>query len=517
MIDIAYRHVPSICLVIAAFIHRNNQQYQQVNDPMQHQIACFFAPLLGGVWYFAGTYLFRRWHITMAASLIPALIWTFPKNQNICSIFSQWSFYDWFACTLMITSATLMLDYFDAILNMYPYLVTSSAKQREAIQDPARAPYWLALGELMLSLSSERELNPLPIRDMQEAIKKLGHSGRSWKTMSILFPSNLRQEMCMLYAWFRLCDDLVDDAEEYKQGRFALNLIRTFLDESFNGPDNDLKTCTSESGRLAMQDPSLPFLDWDYLDDHLTSDRLAVFRCFARQAFMLCPKAANALTEAWAIDLKKKPLKTEENVKNYASLISGRFAELCTCVIMYKTGHGNWNGDDFEARDSTVLHRARATGQCLQLVNIARDIVADSHEGRCYVPLKFMQDQSIYTTLKTRRPDVVDSKVLKGYAIKILGLADSLVPQGHLGINGLPFEVRDGVRAAFEIYLAIGPALREAENFPIRAKVPKSRQKMIAFSCIYGLYGLRAKSMGAIRSLIHPFGPSYYQKPSASF
>jgi phytoene/squalene synthetase len=74
------------------------------------------------------------------------------------------------------------------------------------------------------------------------------------------------------------------------------------------------------------------------------------------------------LTDAWEHDLKGEPVKRQEDLLHYAALISGTFGELCTCVIMYKTGHGNWNGHDKISRDEEVLSRARATGQVKYLL-----------------------------------------------------------------------------------------------------------------------------------------------------
>ena len=100
-----------------------------------------------------------------------------------------------------------------------------------------------------------------------------------------------------------------------------------------------------------------------------------------------------------------------------------------------------------------------------------------------------MPSRRMYKILKdSRDPSRIGETTLKACAIQILKLAHCLTAQAQVGIDGLPYEVRDGVRAAFEIYSAISPAIRDAKGFPRRVKVPKCRQRMIAFSCIYGCH-----------------------------
>ncbi|CAO3634358.1 unnamed protein product [Cunninghamella blakesleeana] len=224
---------------------------------------------------------------------------------------------------------------------------------------------------------------------------------------------------------------------------------------------------------------------FDNLDQH--DLHFASFRSLARIADQLCPKAADELCNAWKMDLAGQPIENQNELLHYAALISGKFGELCTCVIMYKTGHGNWNGQDKLSRDDQVLARASATGQCLQLVNIARDILADSMDSRCYVPLNYMPNKNMYHLFKSKKAiNHVSNQVVKSYAEKILDLADRVSDKAQIGIDGLPEEVQDGIRAAFEIYMAIGPVIRKGLIFPLRAKVPTWKKQWIAFRCIYG-------------------------------
>ncbi|KAG2223247.1 hypothetical protein INT45_006128 [Circinella minor] len=508
--DFLYRHVSSVSLILLGSYSNsiNTGSYP-------HQVVSIFCPVIAMLYLFSGPYLFRRWRVVTATACLTSCIGYFSASHTIqLSIFTSWTVADWFSISFIFSGATAALDYWDAIMNTYPYLASNNIKDHVRMQDPMKLYYWIHLVKTIVNLSSESELDPEPIEDIKAAIRSLGDNKRSWKTMSILFPSNLRQEMCVLYAWFRVCDDIVDDMDPQIYGTFALDLVCKFLNQVFSHTNNNnhdkliggrrrqrrgrssfsseqqqqQQQIATKFSKSAFQDPRIPHaIDWDYYAQYLNETQLATLRGFSRLAPILCPKAAFALTDAWKIDIHRKAMKSQDDLLSYAGLISGRFAELCTCVIMYKSGRGNWNGGDPAARKDDVLQRARATGQCLQLINIARDLIADSLEGRCYIPLQYMSSRRTYKILKdSRDPSRIGDNTLKSYAIQILKLADCLTAQAQDGINGLPYEVRDGVRAAFEIYSAISPAIRDAKGFPKRVKVPKRRQQIIAFSCIYG-------------------------------
>ena len=439
--------------------------------------------VIGALWYISGAYVIRRSRSITASHMVSsalayAICYTAP-NQGSGQVFMLVS-------TLVLACNTL--DYLDAVMNMYPYLVNSDKSEQSKFQDALSLSYWASMLRLVCNMPSESELNPSPIQDLETAIRVLGPASRSWKTMAALFPVNLRQDLCLLYAFFRTADDLVDDAPTPEQCAANLVTIRKFL--------RDVFLPSSNSNKIPNEDTSLPAnIDWNFYAALLPNeDFLAIFRNFARIAHYLCPRAMSELTDAWELDLRGAPVKKQKDLLNYAALISGTFGELCTCVIMYKTGRGNWSNS--QSRDDEVLSRARSTGQCLQLINIARDIIADSLVGRCYVPLQYMRSPKIYQLLKVARtPMQVGETTLKSYSLRILSLADQISDKAQKGIDGLPSEVQDSIRAAFEIYMAIGPTLREDPGFPLRAKVPKSQQQWIALRCIYGFRGPVARAL----------------------
>ncbi|KAI9278080.1 Squalene/phytoene synthase-domain-containing protein [Sporodiniella umbellata] len=447
---------------------------------------------MGIMFYLSGAYIFRRWKSTslswlISGSLIYGAICSSPR---ILAFFLN----DYQGLVVLLAGVIMCntLDYLDTIMNTYPYLISRNEKTLASCQNAFSLGYWLALFKLVSQMPSENDLPIEPIQDLKTALAALGPASRSWKTMAMLFPSHLRQDLCLLYAFFRQADDLVDNTLTTEAGKTSLGLLRRFFKELFSQPTWD------------GPDSTLPsHVDWAYYQSHLDETSLAIFRNVARISHYLCPRAMGELTEAWSLDLEGLPMEQQKDLLHYAALISGTFGELCTCLIMYKTGRGNWNGKDSFVRQNKVLERARATGQCLQLINIARDIVADSIEGRCYVPLTYMaQPGPIYRQLKVvRKPRQLGEATLKSYAIRILQLADQTSEKAQRGINGLPEEVQDSIRAAFDIYRAIGPVLLKDSEFPLRAKVPKMQQQAIAFRSLYGFHG----------PVSHFFSSIYYQ------
>ncbi|KAG0164669.1 hypothetical protein DFQ28_009907 [Apophysomyces sp. BC1034] len=439
--------------------------------------------------------------------IVPAATGIFSMKVvpiNKVTPLALWSVLDWIAFSSTIVLACSAFDHLDAILNTYPQLITRDPTVLARMQDPSRHEYWVALAKLLTHLPAETDLHAGPIQDLQTAIRLLGPASRSWKTMAALFPTNIRQDLCLLYAFFRTADDLVDDAPTPEQCEKNLAIIRRFLRDVF---------FATKPFNKDVQDPTLPtHVDWDLYSQLLPSeDVLSVFRSFARVSIYLCPRAMFELTDAWELDIKGEPITSQEGLMRYAALISGTFGELCTCLLMYKTGYGNWRLDSV-ARKNDTLARARATGQCLQLINIARDVIKDSLDGRCYIPLQYMNNpkQNYDALKKVRNPSHIGERTLKSYALRILELADCVSDQAQRGIEGLPVEVQDGIRAAFEVYMAISPALRNAPGFPIRAKVPKLQQQWIALRCIYGFHGNVARAIhSTCRQLISAHVPAF--------
>ncbi|KAL0087812.1 Squalene/phytoene synthase-domain-containing protein [Phycomyces blakesleeanus] len=449
------------------------------------------------IWSVSGGYLLRRRQSLICSSSVAAVLgMSCTHLSSSMSIMNNWKFVNWFAFTSLVVAGCCVLDHLDALLNTFPHLVLTNPRDHYIIQNPLGGDYWRCFVWLLFHMPSENNIPSGPIDDLRVVIRLLGPVSRSWKAMSALFPTNLRHELCLLYAFFRTADDLIDNASSKKQGIKHLEMLKCFLEEVFS--------CNKQYSPLA-NDPSLSsHIHWSFYAGLLSPDALSVFRSFARVSVCLDQTVVNELVNAWKLDLKGESLKHEEDLLNYADLISGTFGEMCAHVIMYKGGHGNWNLNR-QVRKENILKQARAVGQCLQLVNISRDILSDSLDGKCYVPLQYMLNplQEYRSLTVCRAPFKLGRQTLKAYALKMLELADQQTDLAYKGIEGLPYEVRDGFRGAFEVYMAISSELRQNSSFPLRAKVPVWRQRLIGIGHLYGLFRLLDNLQNTYERLVH--------------
>ncbi|KAI9009963.1 Squalene/phytoene synthase-domain-containing protein [Phycomyces nitens] len=454
--------------------------------------ACFFS-----VWSVSGVYLLRRGTQVVLSSLVAAILgMACIQLSPSASIMDNWQFHNWFAFASLVVATCNAMDHLDALLNTFPHLVLPDPRDHYIIQNPLGGDYWRCFGWLLFHMPTESKLPPGPIDDLRVVIRLLGPASRSWKTMSALFPANLRHDLCLLYSFFRTADDLIDNASNQKQARDNFDLLQCFLRQVFS---------TGKQYSPLVNDPTLSsHINWSFYASQLPRDTLAVFRSFARVSVCFDQTVVNEMVNAWRLDLKGESLKHEEDLLRYADLVSGTFGEMCANVIMYKGGHGNWklNG---QARKDNILKQARAVGQCLQLINIARDILSDSLDGKCYVPLQYMLNplQEFRTLTVCRRPFKLGRHTLKLYALRILELADQQKELAYKGIEGLPSEVCDGFRGAFEVYMAISNVLRQNSGYPLRAKVPVWRQRYIGIGHLYGLFRLLENMKNGSRRLVY--------------
>ncbi|KAG1241745.1 hypothetical protein G6F68_016522 [Rhizopus microsporus] len=149
--------------------------------------------------------------------LISSLVGYLACYSSKSFFLSTLTFQNWLAFSFLLVVACNAVDHLDAILNTYPHLVTCDKSKQAKLQNAFTATYWIAMFKLVSNMPSETELHSGPIDDLNTAIRALGPASRSWKTMAALFPSNLRQDLCLLYAFFRTADDLVDDAPTPKE------------------------------------------------------------------------------------------------------------------------------------------------------------------------------------------------------------------------------------------------------------------------------------------------------------
>lgn len=250
---------------------------------------------------------------------------------------------------------------------------------------------------------------------------------RSFALAAKLFDADTRHHAYMLYAWCRYCDDQID------------------------GQNLGMKSAP-ESAKLqpAPGPGSAP---------HDPAARLEHLRTATRRAF-----AGESLADPVFIGLQR--VSTECGIPERHAL------ELLAGFEMDVSGHEYRSFDDtllycyrvagvvgvmmaqiMGVRDAPTLQRAADLGIAFQLTNIARDVLDDAGNGRCYLPAAWLAESGISAMTLSRpenRPAVVR------VVARLLDEAERYYRSADCGLKALPFRSAWAVAAALGIYRAIG-------------------------------------------------------------
>lgn len=186
-------------------------------------------------------------------------------------------------------------------------------------------------------------------------------TGRNFYFSFLTLPRSLFRDMCALYAFMRVTDDLGDDvARSVAQRKAAMRSWRHGLDAVVNGEP------TSHPVLRAMADVQQRHkLPIDYL---------------------------HAVITGVERDLEEQTFETFEQLSEYCYFVAGAVGRCCVHLWGYN--------------DEAALDRAVDCGLAFQLTNILRDLREDAENGRVYLPQEDL-DRFGYSIddLRTRTQD----------------------------------------------------------------------------------------------------------------
>ncbi|MBI5394649.1 MAG: presqualene diphosphate synthase HpnD [Verrucomicrobia bacterium] len=168
-------------------------------------------------------------------------------------------------------------------------------------------------------------------------------------------PKEKRGAMCAIYAFFRYCDDLSDDASSVEAARANLHRWRAVLDAAYAG--------TAGASLLPADQPG-------------ASSANAMLPAFADTVKRYSiPKEyfADLITGA-EMDLDVKRYETFEDLYRYCY----RVASCVGLSVIHIFGFA----------DKAAEQHAEECGIAFQLTNILRDVREDAQMGRIYLPLE---------------------------------------------------------------------------------------------------------------------------------
>ncbi|MES2524390.1 MAG: phytoene/squalene synthase family protein [Gemmatimonadota bacterium] len=204
---------------------------------------------------------------------------------------------------------------------------------------------------MSVRLSSTRVLTPAPpSADALECERITRVHARTFSLASLLLPVPKRRAAYALYAFCRVADDLVDQAEQ-RSGSGNVEALRAQLAEY----ERQLQAALD--GR-----PSGP-----------------IFREVARVTSEYQVPAAPLfeLLAGVARDLDIAHYENWHALEGYCQGVASSVGEMCTHVFGVAGGTS--------VRERAVVY-ARTLGVAMQLTNILRDVGEDAKRGRCYLP-----------------------------------------------------------------------------------------------------------------------------------
>ena len=173
---------------------------------------------------------------------------------------------------------------------------------------------------------------------------------RTFSLASKLLPASKRRAAYALYAFCRIADDLVDQADHDNVSELAIQLdaYRNQLQSALDGR------------------PSGP-----------------IFRevAWVAREYEVSPAPLFELLDGVRRDLEAHTYATWLDLEQYCEGVASSVGEMCTYVFGVPAG---------PTMRTQAIQYARTLGTAMQLTNILRDVGEDAQRGRCYLPAEDM-------------------------------------------------------------------------------------------------------------------------------
>ncbi len=250
---------------------------------------------------------------------------------------------------------------------------------------------------------------------MDHATRTIEVGSKSFAAAARLFDPATRRSVLMLYAWCRHCDDVVDGQEL-----------------GFNIPNAAPHDAAAKLAVLEDQTRRA------YAGEPMADPAFAAFQEVALR-HAIDPRFAFDHLAGFAMDVEGARYETIEDTLRYCYHVAG-VVGLMMAEIM-------------GAKEPAVLDRACDLGLAFQLTNIARDIVDDFHNGRCYLPAQWLREAGIpQGEIALPRHRVALARV----AARLVDHAEPYYASAMDGIGALPLRSAWAIATARNVYRQIG-------------------------------------------------------------
>lgn len=361
----------------------------------------------------------------------------------------------------------------------------------------------------------------IPAFESTQAV--LAKHSRSFYTASYVFPSAVRRDLVILYAFCRVLDDFCDESATPEDARSLIDMSKEFLDLVYpgttsaygNGNLSSRSSPSLEKGDINLQ-PSSPTASSDNRPAPPTEFQVSAFLHKrvpkeAQSSFFLLSTITGRIPRYPFDDLiagyewdmagrQERPIETEADLVEYSRMVASSVAEMCVWAMWANEGS---RPEDPRVRKH-ILARAASMGVALQITNIARDIREDAQKGRIYLPKAwFTISNGHVTTINDEKNSSNDEKHTRKahgrsyppngtrlssphperdfevlevaansngildarefpYAVyirRLLDLAEEHKQGTNEAIQQLPRSCQAGIRAATRVYIGIGSAI----------------------------------------------------------
>jgi phytoene synthase len=277
----------------------------------------------------------------------------------------------------------------------------------------------------------------------------IARGSKSFALASRLFGPVLRDRATLLYAWCRYADDVID-GQDAGFGRV----------EHAGTPAERLAVLEART-RAALAGEISGNPAYDALD-----------RVAAETA--MPDRYPLDLIEGFRIDVDDRRFVTFDDTLTYAYHVAG-------CVgVMMAIAMG------VSSEDRATLDRACDLGMAFQLNNIARDVIEDAANGRCYLPEDWLAEAGLS---RATFAAPANRAALAGVVARLVNTAERYEASSRFGTPALTRRAAWAVLAAADIYGGIGRRVRAGSAAALDRRVTTSRiEKLLAVDPAAGAY-----------------------------
>lgn len=264
----------------------------------------------------------------------------------------------------------------------------------------------------------------------------LAQHSKSFALAGKLLPRQARRDAAVLYTYCRLADDAIDLAPPEAQPA-ALAELRRDLESVYGGePQRDVRLRAFQE---LVQRRNLP-------------------RQYPEE-----------LLAGFGMDSEGTRYQTLDELLLYCHRVAG-VVGLMMCHVL-------------GVSDARALKNAAHLGIAMQLTNICRDVAEDWQLGRLYLPLQLLHEYgpgALNGLCTSSLPESARPSITH-VTRQLLAEASRFYASGDAGMRALPGRAALSVRAARNIYSAIGDRIERADYdaYTQRAVVPQSHKLLL--------------------------------------